>query len=220
MVNNFNESILEIMRCNMDIKFIGTGASAKAILYYITDYITKSQLKTHIAFAALHLAVSKLGEYHAEDNEITCRAKKLLQKCAYAMISHQELSAQQVCSYLLDFEDHFASHQFANLFWIAFEKIVEHTDPSPECAEINEVFKSDRPDAANNFKHSMDSIEDEIDATSNIDVENDDGPFIRPTINKSDSLHDEDDEVHQEKWFLLFLSIDAHSITKCLYIHI
>ena len=24
--------------------------------------------------------------------------------------------------------------------------------------------------------------------------------------------------VHQEKWFLLFLSIDAHSITMCLYI--
>ena len=28
------------------------------------------------------------------------------------------------------------------------------------------------------------------------------------------------DIAHQEKWFLLFLSIDAHSITKCLFIHI
>jgi len=25
---------------------------------------------------------------------------------------------------------------------------------------------------------------------------------------------------HQEKWFLLFLSIDAHSITMCMFIHI
>jgi hypothetical protein len=47
----------------MDIKFIGSGASAKEILYYITDYITKSQLKTHAAFSMLELAVKKLGEF-------------------------------------------------------------------------------------------------------------------------------------------------------------
>ena len=47
----------------MGIKFIGSGASAKAILYYITDYITKSQLGAHVAYAALEPAVGKLGEY-------------------------------------------------------------------------------------------------------------------------------------------------------------
>ena len=41
----------------MDIKFIGSGSTAKAITYYITNYITKSQLKTHVAYAALELSV-------------------------------------------------------------------------------------------------------------------------------------------------------------------
>jgi len=41
----------------MDIKFIGSGASAKAILYYVTDYITKTQLKTHVAYSAIQAAV-------------------------------------------------------------------------------------------------------------------------------------------------------------------
>ncbi|KAJ7786845.1 hypothetical protein B0H14DRAFT_2166304, partial [Mycena olivaceomarginata] len=41
LVNNFNATILEAMHCNMDIKFIGSGTSAKGILYYITDYITR-----------------------------------------------------------------------------------------------------------------------------------------------------------------------------------
>ncbi|KAJ7835748.1 hypothetical protein B0H14DRAFT_2363227 [Mycena olivaceomarginata] len=45
----------------MDIKIIGSGASAKGIPYYITDYITKSQLKTRVVFAMLELAVEKLG---------------------------------------------------------------------------------------------------------------------------------------------------------------
>jgi hypothetical protein len=49
------------------------------------------------------------------------------------MISHQELSSQQVMSYLLDFKDHFTSHQFNCLFWTTFEASVESEDPSPEC---------------------------------------------------------------------------------------
>ena len=69
----------------MDIKFIGSEAAAKAVLYYITDYITKTQLKAHVAYAALNLAVHKLGDPasdNAEDNT-QARAKHLLQKCAY-----------------------------------------------------------------------------------------------------------------------------------------
>ncbi|KAK0446935.1 uncharacterized protein EV420DRAFT_1218433, partial [Desarmillaria tabescens] len=133
MVNNFNETILRAMRCNMDIKFIGSGASAKAVLYYITDYITKSQLKTHIAYAALELSVKKLGEYDPNEDEITVRAKRLLQRCAYTMLSHQELSGQQVMSYLMDFEDHFTSHEYQGLYWGSFEQYIEKQDPSPEC---------------------------------------------------------------------------------------
>jgi hypothetical protein len=55
----------------MDIKFIGSGPAAKVIIYYITNYITKSQLKTHIAYAALELSVRKLGNFDAEDDEST-----------------------------------------------------------------------------------------------------------------------------------------------------
>ncbi|KIL63478.1 hypothetical protein M378DRAFT_45502, partial [Amanita muscaria Koide BX008] len=133
MVNHFNETILTAVRCNMDIKFIASGESAKAILYYITDYISKAQLKAHVAYAALELAVRKLGQYNAFDDEITLRAKHMLQKCAHAMISHQELSSQQVMSYLLELEDHFTSHEFKNLFWTTFEANVNSQDPSLEC---------------------------------------------------------------------------------------
>ncbi|PBK86774.1 hypothetical protein ARMGADRAFT_1047805 [Armillaria gallica] len=121
MVNNFNEMILRAIRCNMDIKFIGSGASVKAVLYYITDYITKSQLKAHVAYAALELSVQKLGEYDPNEDELTSRAKRLLQRCAYAMLSHQELSGQQVASYLMDFEDHFTSHEYQGLYWSSFK---------------------------------------------------------------------------------------------------
>ncbi len=120
----------------MDIKFIGSGVSAKAVLYYITDYITKSQLKTHITFVALELSVLKLGEYDPNEDDLTIWAKRLLQRCTYTMLSHQELSGQQVASYLLDFKDHFKSHEFQALFWGSFEQYIEGQDPSPECAPV------------------------------------------------------------------------------------
>ncbi len=77
--------------------------------------------------------MKKLGEFNENDDDTTVRAKKLLQKCAYSMISHQELSAQQVASYLMDYEDHFTSHQFRNLYWTSFEAFINQQDPSREC---------------------------------------------------------------------------------------
>lgn len=123
----------------MYIKFIGLGAPAKAVLHYITDYITKSQLKTHVAYAALELSVQKLGEYDPQEDDISVHAKKLLQKCAYIMLTHQELSAQQVASYLMDYENHFTSHNFKSLYWISFEKCLDSMDPSPECTPSKDV---------------------------------------------------------------------------------
>lgn len=115
----------------MDIKFIGSGKSAKAVLYYTTDYITKSQLKAHVAFAALELAVRKLDEQLASmaptDPEV--QAKKLLQKCAFSLISKQELSAPQVMSYLLGYGDHYIDHKFCRFFWTSFERFVDKEYP-------------------------------------------------------------------------------------------
>ena len=140
----------------MDIKFIGSGALTKAILYYITDYITKSQLKAHVTYAALELAVGKLCEYDPQDDDLTVHTKRLLQKCAYLMISHQELSAQQVCSYLLDFEDHFTSHKYNNLYWTSFERLIDDEDPSPSCY-IQKQVSTDNTDPEN------ESDNDELD---------------------------------------------------------
>lgn len=111
MVNNFNATIIQTMHCNMDIKFIGSGSAAKAIMYYITNYISKPELKTNVAYAALKLAIQKLGEYHPQEDELMTRAKQMLQKCCHAMISHQEMPTQAAL-YLMDYGDRYTSHEF------------------------------------------------------------------------------------------------------------
>ena len=125
LVNNFNMTMLEAIRCNMDIQFVGSGKSAKAMIYYVTDYITKSQLKTHIAYAALQVAMHKCEQLGDDSKDYVHSSKRLLQKCAYALVSHQELSAQQVVSYILDYKDHFTSHSYSNLYWPSFKCFVD-----------------------------------------------------------------------------------------------
>ena len=132
LINNFNSVIIQALRCNMDIKFIGSGVSAKAILYYITDYIAKNQLKSHVAYTLLEAAIRKI-EALENSTSVTKRGKQLLQKCAHALVSQQELSSQQVASYLLDLDDHYTSHAFKPLYWTAFESYVNKQCPSLEC---------------------------------------------------------------------------------------
>jgi len=160
LVNNFNATMLEAIRCNMDIKFVGSGESAKAILYYITDYITKSDLKTHVAFAALELAVKKLGEFDPGD-EATLKAKRMLQKCAYAMVSHQELSAQQVAAYLVGGGDHYTSHRFRNLYWTPFETSINDEHPSPECYKTRKAATESEDAEQDQPQHDDGELSDE-----------------------------------------------------------
>ncbi|KAJ7275811.1 hypothetical protein C8J57DRAFT_1223961 [Mycena rebaudengoi] len=185
----------------MDIKFIGSGASVKAILYYITDYITKSQLKTHVAFSMLELAVKKLGVVDPFETDLTVRAKQMLRKCAYAMISQQELSAQQVASYLMDFEDHFTSHSYRNLYWTSFETFIDKELPSPECYPPKNPKKEPQPteepdglpvDPSDHNDTDSDTDSDSDDDSDDEDTNN--SPFLSDLVEPGQDTIDSDDD--------------------------
>ncbi|KAJ7216237.1 hypothetical protein C8J57DRAFT_1096161 [Mycena rebaudengoi] len=133
MVNRFNRTILTSIRCNMDIQFVSSGPAAKAVMHYITDYITKTSLQAHVAYAVLEMAVTRLSQYEPDGDDYEMRARRLLQRCAHALISQQELSGQQVASYLMDFEDHFTSHVYSNIYWTSLEHFIDLERPSPKC---------------------------------------------------------------------------------------
>ena len=88
-----------------------------------------------------------------------------------------ELSAQQVASYLMDYEDHFTSHEYRNLYWTSFEAFINKQDPSPECYQ----------------QQGMTHINDE----TNLDNDNVDSENFDQNIHMSDVTNfniDENDE--------------------------
>ena len=111
---------------------MGAGPEAKAILFYITDYITKSQLPTHAAYSIMEAAVRKIDVLSTspDHSDIVAHAKLLMRKCANSLIAHQELSSHQVSSSLLGHGAKYASHSFQHLYWPSFERYLESVEPT------------------------------------------------------------------------------------------
>ncbi|XP_006462337.1 hypothetical protein AGABI2DRAFT_54171, partial [Agaricus bisporus var. bisporus H97] len=54
MMNTFSTLLTYVLRCNLDVTCILTGTAVKALVAYITDYISKAGLNTHHVFKAAY----------------------------------------------------------------------------------------------------------------------------------------------------------------------
>ncbi|KAJ6464324.1 hypothetical protein DFH09DRAFT_957813, partial [Mycena vulgaris] len=127
-IANYNDLVVFLLKCNMDIKFVGSGEAAKAFLYYVTDYITKPALPVHVGLAALAHAISVANKKHPELSDPSQSTESAyvsaMTTTVNSMMGHQEISHPQVMSYLIGGGDHYTSDQFAVLYWGAVKRYV------------------------------------------------------------------------------------------------
>ncbi|CAF3246871.1 unnamed protein product [Rotaria sp. Silwood2] len=123
MINNFNEYLITACRSNMDIKFIWSGSDAKALVYYITDYVTQMSLSFHDTFDFVQKSITSImNSSHQTDKENAIeKSRKLVLRCYNTLASQQELSGVQVASYLMNWDDHYTTHKFQDLYLIQTE---------------------------------------------------------------------------------------------------
>lgn len=129
-INNFNEYIISACRLNMDIKYIFSGSDAKALVYYTTDYVTKSNLSFHDTFSLILKAVQSFEKQKFNiDASLNAeqRSRRLVLRCYNTLASQKVLSGVQVASYLMGWPDPYATHDFANLFLICIENYSQAT---------------------------------------------------------------------------------------------
>jgi hypothetical protein len=125
-INSYNDVLTFLTQSNNDIKFIGLGEAAKALIYYVTDYVTKSTLPTHVGLSALRAAVEKNRKKFDEDSLATPAtvSRSLFVKVANGILGRMEVSHQQVMSHIMGGDDHYTSHSFRTLSWGAFHRAV------------------------------------------------------------------------------------------------
>lgn len=146
----YNDVLIFLLQCNVDVKFIGSGEAAKALLYYCTDYITKPSLPTHVGLGALQYAIKRTNEKASQDRKAEAdesvesggkAPKSALVTLVNGLMGRQEISHQQVMSYLIGGGDHYTSEKFAILFWSPFQRLFANW--------FEEPYRFSRP-AANN----------------------------------------------------------------------
>ena len=81
------------------MKCIPSGKAAKGAMCYVTDYMTKMDLKTYQVLSLMSKAVSSANEQISSESH-TESAKILLQKCLSQFLRQQQLHAQQAACYI------------------------------------------------------------------------------------------------------------------------
>ncbi|KAF8811800.1 hypothetical protein BYT27DRAFT_7014662, partial [Phlegmacium glaucopus] len=61
-INNFSSVISYVFCCNTDVTSLRSGTAIKGTLLYVSDYITKMSLKTHVVFDTIRSVFQKNSE--------------------------------------------------------------------------------------------------------------------------------------------------------------
>ena len=119
-INNFSSIISYLFHCNTDVTSLRSGTAIKGTLLYVSDYITKMTLKTHVAFESIHSVFQKNSEMLGGCETQHVKARKLMTKMVNTMSAKLELGSPMICLYLLRNPDHYTSHQFVPIYWLSF----------------------------------------------------------------------------------------------------
>ena len=108
-----------LIQYNMDIKYIGSSEAVKALVFYITNYIMKVTLPTHLGLQALIYAIKSNHKKYAHDHSVDMLAVKrsLLTKVINGLMARNKQSHQQVLAYLVGGGDSYTSPTFKTLYW-------------------------------------------------------------------------------------------------------
>lgn len=136
-IANYNDVMICLLKCNMDIKHIGSGEAAKALVYYITDYMSKAQLPVHVTLNAVCAAVKRAVTQLDEESDQTAFRRSLLTRVVNGIMGKLELSHQQVMSYIVGGGDHYTSHRFRTMNWGSVERFIREQEKGAHGADLD-----------------------------------------------------------------------------------
>nr|GAT43542.1 predicted protein [Mycena chlorophos] len=129
-INAWNPPLLQVTRCNQDMKLVTNGAETKDITFYITLYIAKRQIQAANASALLAKGTAFQQKYQQANIDSARRNKHLLQRCTNTLSRQHEFSAPEVISYLMGWGDRFISHTYVKIYWDQITAQLRRTFPN------------------------------------------------------------------------------------------
>ena len=136
-LNTFTPLVTYIFRCNTDVTSLSSGTAIKAVVLYVSDYITKTSLKTHTIFDAIKSVFHRNSEMIGGSLPTMEKARRFIAKIANLLSAKAEMGAPMICMYLLGNPDHSTSHTFVSFYWQTYvaevhQQIDVHSTEQPQ----------------------------------------------------------------------------------------
>ena len=106
-----------LLRCNTDATCLKSGTAIKAAIFYITNYVTKSILKTSVIFDIIRKHCLMNPDILDTDPNRIQKVRALMTKIVNNLSAKMEIGGPLACLYLLGFPDHYCSHRFTSFYW-------------------------------------------------------------------------------------------------------
>jgi hypothetical protein len=136
-INTVTPVLTYLVLCNTDVTSLLSGTAIKAVVAYVSDYITKSSLKTYMLFEAIKSVFEKNSEFIGGNASRREKARKLLTQVVNSLTSKLEIGGPMACLYLLGNPDHYTNGQFCPFYWKSYVRQVrqawdQDNDTSPD----------------------------------------------------------------------------------------
>ncbi|KAI0338472.1 hypothetical protein BDW22DRAFT_1459677, partial [Trametopsis cervina] len=126
-LNTFNITLTYLLRCNTDVTCLLSSTQVRAIIAYVTDYVTKSSLKTHAVFETIKAVLDRKTEILNTHPSASDAARAVLVKIVNGLTAKSESPGPMTCAYLLGQPDHYTPETFRVFYWWPFTKHVHDT---------------------------------------------------------------------------------------------
>ncbi|KAF8576813.1 hypothetical protein K439DRAFT_1649214 [Ramaria rubella] len=119
-ISTFTPIVTYLLRCNSDVTSLLSGTAIKAVIAYVTDYVSKSPLKTYGIFESIRNVFDRNTEMLNSEKPRHEKACKLLTSIVNPMTTKMEIGAPMASAYLLEQPHHYTSHKFKPFYWLPF----------------------------------------------------------------------------------------------------
>ena len=131
-INTFTPIVTYLLRCNTDVTSLLSGTAIKAIVAYVSDYVTKPGLKTYVIFDTIRSIFDRNSEMLSSSLDRQEKARRLMCQIVNSLTSKMEIGGPRASLYLLGNPDHYTNMKFVAVYWKSYVREVLTSWRSPE----------------------------------------------------------------------------------------
>ena len=121
-MNTVTPLLTYLLRCNSDVTSLLSGTAIKAVVAYVTDYITKQSLKTYSIFDVIKSIFDRNSEMLGGNLTRKEKVRKLFTQIVNSLTAKMEIGSPMASLYVLGNPDHYTNYEFIPFYWRPYIK--------------------------------------------------------------------------------------------------